>query len=141
MTLPSYCRHSTLHIKVSGLNTENLGLHLCQSIAYSVLLIGHSTRLYPFDPPPFLCSSGCNKILQWDLSRSVPRKVNEISVFTGDIQGLTTGAGRLFSCGADGSIRSWIIEKKGGLTPSVMREKAHKERVSAVIYKSVRLLP
>lgn len=75
--------------------------------------------------------------MQWDLSRSVPRKVHEVTVFTGDIQGLTTGAGRLFSCGADGSIRSWTIGKKGELTSSVMREKAHKDRVSAVVYKSV----
>ena len=46
-----------------------------------------------------LCSSGCNKIVQWDLARSKPRKVNEVSVYTGDIQGLATGGGRLFSCG------------------------------------------
>lgn len=50
--------------------------------------------------------------MQWDLSRSVPRKVNEVSVYTGDIQGLVTGGGCLYSCGADGSIRSWQV---GGL--------------------------
>jgi pleiotropic regulator 1 len=84
----------------------------------------------------YLFSSGCNKISQWDLARSVPRKVNEISVYTGDIQGLVTGGGRLFSCGADGSIRSWQVGKKGELTPGAARDKAHKERISAILYKS-----
>jgi len=87
--------------------------------------------------PDRSCSSGCNKIVQWDLSRSVPSKVNEVSVYTGDIQGLVTGGGRLFSCGADGSIRSWQVGKKGELTPVAARDKAHKERVSAILYKSV----
>ena len=87
--------------------------------------------------PLLICSSGCNKISQWDLARSVPRKVNEITVYTGDIQGLVTGGGRLFSCGADGSIRSWTIGKKGELTPAASREKAHKGRISCVLYKAV----
>ena len=65
--------------------------------------------------------------------------MKEITVFTGDIQGLVTGGGRLFSCGADGSIRSWTIGKKGELMEAAMREKAHKGRISCVLYRSVRL--
>ena len=53
------------------------------------------------------------------------------------LQGLSYGDGRLFSCGADGSIHSWTIGKKGELEQGVSREKAHKDRVSACLYKKV----
>ena len=85
-----------------------------------------------------LCSAGCNAMAQWDLTRAVPRKVREMSLFTGDIQGLAAGGGRVFSCGADGSIRSWEVGKKGELSEGAARDKAHKERVSAILYHSVR---
>ena len=67
----------------------------------------------------------------------MPRKSNELKIYTGDVTGLATGDGRMFSCGADGSIRSWNVGKKGELTPAAARDKAHKGRVSAILYKAV----
>ena len=67
----------------------------------------------------------------------MPRKSNELNIYTGDVQGLATGDGRMFSCGADGSIRSWNVGKKGELIPAAARDKAHKGRVSAILYKAV----
>jgi hypothetical protein len=122
--VPKMMHHSPFCDGVGG------GARVCMCVCVRV-------RLCACEVPCSVCSSGCNKIMQWDLSRSVPRKVNEVSVYTGDIQGLVTGGGRLYSCGADGSIRSWQVGKKGELTPLAAREKAHKERVSAILYKSV----
>ena len=61
--------------------------------------------------------------------------LNELS-----LQGLTYGDSKLFSCGADGSIRSWTVGKKGELEPLASRDKAHKDRVSNIVYKKVFLL-
>lgn len=72
------------------------------------------------------------------MSRSVPRKFGELAIYTGDVQGLAAGGGRLYSCGADGSIRAWRIGKKGDLAPIAARDKAHKERVSAIVHAQVR---
>lgn len=68
----------------------------------------------------------------------MPRKSNEVSLYTGDVQGLATGGGRLFSCGADGSIRSWTVGRKGELTPAAAREQAHAGRVAAILFHAVR---
>lgn len=54
-----------------------------------------------------------------------------------NFQGLAYGDGKLFSCGADGSIRAWTVGKKGELEPLAARDKAHKDRVSDIIYKKV----
>lgn len=53
---------------------------------------------------------------------------------TGDILGIATGSSRVYTCGADGSIRSWLISKTGELTESVQREKAHSDRVTALLW-------
>lgn len=69
---------------------------------------------------------------QYDMGRAIPRHIRDIKLFTGDIQALCTSNHRVFSSGADGSIRSWDISKKGDLTQAKAREKAHKGRVTAI---------
>ncbi len=39
------------------------------------------------------------------MARAVPRKVNEVKLFTGDIQGLCTGRDKVFACTSKGAIR------------------------------------
>ncbi len=51
------------------------------------------------------CSCSCNFLCQWDMARAVPRKVNEVKLFTGDIQGLCTGRDKVFACTSKGAIR------------------------------------
>ena len=51
------------------------------------------------------CSSGCSTLRQWDLSRAVPRHVRDVALVKGDILGLATAPGRVFTAGADGAIR------------------------------------
>jgi len=51
------------------------------------------------------CSCSCNFLCQWDMARAVPRKVNEVKLFTGDIQGLCTGRNKVFACTSKGAIR------------------------------------
>ncbi len=51
------------------------------------------------------CSCSCNFLCQWDMARAVPRKVNEVKLFTGDIQGLRTGRDKVFACTSKGAIR------------------------------------
>lgn len=82
----------------------------------------------------WLFSCGCNIIHQWDMSRAVPKHVADIQLFTGDVLGLATGKNHLYSCGADGSIRSWEISKKGELVEVAAREKAHKDRVTGIMF-------
>ncbi|KAK9815652.1 hypothetical protein WJX72_007443 [[Myrmecia] bisecta] len=82
----------------------------------------------------WLFSSGCNHLRQWDMSRAVPTLKRDIKVVKGDIQGLATGSNRVFTCGSDGSLRAWEITKKGDLMEAGARDKAHKDRVTAVLF-------
>lgn len=50
-------------------------------------------------------SSGCSTLRQWDLARAVPRHVRDVALVKGDILGLATAPGRVFTAGADGAIR------------------------------------
>ena len=50
-------------------------------------------------------SAGCNVLRQWDLARAVPRHVRDVPLVKGDILGIATRPGAVFTCGADGSIR------------------------------------
>lgn len=52
----------------------------------------------------------------------------------GDIQAIATGSNRVYTCGADGSLRSWTIGKGGELSESTAREKAHGDRATALVY-------
>ncbi|CAL5222253.1 g4589 [Coccomyxa viridis] len=81
----------------------------------------------------WLFSAGCNTLRQWDLTRAVPRLVRDVTLEKGDIMGIATRKGFVYTCGADGSIRSWKIGKKGELEPGKAREKAHKDRVTALL--------
>lgn len=51
------------------------------------------------------CSAGCNIMRQWDLTRAVPRHVRDVKLVKGDILGIATRRGFVYTCGADGSIR------------------------------------
>jgi pleiotropic regulator 1 len=50
-------------------------------------------------------SAGCNTLRQWDLTRAVPRLVRDVKLAKGDIMGIATRKGHVYTCGADGSIR------------------------------------
>ncbi len=50
-------------------------------------------------------SAGCNTLRQWDLARAVPRHVRDVPLVKGDILGIATRPGAVYTCGADGSIR------------------------------------
>lgn len=82
----------------------------------------------------WLFSCSCNFLCQWDMARAVPRKVKEVKLFTGDIQGLCTGRNKVFACTSNGAIRAWNIGKKGELSEAGAREKAHKDRVTAILW-------
>ncbi|DBA82342.1 hypothetical protein WJX79_008773 [Trebouxia sp. C0005] len=82
----------------------------------------------------WLFSCSCNFLCQWDMARAVPRKVNQVKLFTGDIQGLCTGRDKVFACTSKGAIRAWNIGKKGELSEAGAREKAHKDRVTAILW-------
>ena len=51
------------------------------------------------------CSAGCSTLRQWDLTRAVPRLVRDVKLEKGDIMGIATRKGFVYTCGADGSIR------------------------------------
>lgn len=50
-------------------------------------------------------SAGCNILRQWDLTRAVPHHVRDINLVKGDVLGIATRRGFVYTCGADGSIR------------------------------------
>lgn len=82
----------------------------------------------------WLFSCGCNYLRQWDTAWPVPKELKSTKLFTGDILHIATGGGKVYTCGADGSLRSWIITKQGPLIESTFREKAHKDRVVAAVH-------
>ena len=52
-----------------------------------------------------LRSAGCSTLRQWDLTRAVPRLVRDVKLEKGDIMGIATRKGFVYTCGADGSMR------------------------------------
>ena len=64
----------------------------------------------------WLFSCGCNHLRQWDAAYPQPREVAAGSLFTGDILALAaSGDGRrVFTAGADGSVRAWGVSRGGG---------------------------
>ena len=68
---------------------------------------GCHLRLVPnlADTPGVLRSAGCSTLRQWDLTRAVPRLVRDVKLEKGDIMGIATRKGFVYTCGADGSIR------------------------------------
>ncbi|KAK9835374.1 hypothetical protein WJX81_005503 [Elliptochloris bilobata] len=82
----------------------------------------------------YLFSSGCSTLRQWDLTRAVPRHMRDVSLVKGDILGLATAPGRVFTAGADGAIRAWAVSKKGEMEAAGARDKAHRDRVTALVH-------
>jgi WD40 repeat protein len=83
----------------------------------------------------WLFSCGCNHLRQWDTTLAVPKEVHRETLATGDILRIATGGGRVFTAGADGSLRSWLLPKAGHMQPGISREKAHEgQRVTALAY-------
>lgn len=82
----------------------------------------------------WLFSCACNTLHQWDLMWASPRHVRSVQLFTGDILGLAAGDGMVYTCGADGSIHSWRIDRKGNLREACSRHSAHKGRVSGIVW-------
>ncbi|KAI8477203.1 MAG: WD40-repeat-containing domain protein [Monoraphidium minutum] len=98
----------------------------------------------------YLFSCGCNHLRQWDTTYTVPKEVSDHSLFTGDILALAATRNRVFTAGADGSVRAWALGgacggaggsggggghggcKDGELKELASREKAHDGRVTAL---------
>ncbi len=53
----------------------------------------------------WLFSAACNTLRMWDMARAIPRCVNTVSLFTGDILSLVASKDRVYAANADGSIR------------------------------------
>ena len=62
----------------------------------------------------WLFSCGCNHLRQWDTTFTVPREVASSALFTGDILALAATERRVFTAGADGSVRAWAAAGGGG---------------------------
>lgn len=82
----------------------------------------------------WLFSCGCNYLRQWDTAWPVPKELKSTKLFTGDILAIAAGGGKVYTCGADGSIRSWVVTKQGSLIESSAREKGHAERIVAAVH-------
>lgn len=72
---------------------------MCVSAQMQLVKDGESRKILS------LCSAGCNTLRQWDLTRAVPRLVRDVKLEKGDIMGIATRKGFVYTCGADGSIR------------------------------------
>lgn len=81
----------------------------------------------------YLFSCGCNYLRQWDQAYAVPKEVSSTKLFTGDILAIACGDKRVFTAGADGSLRCWGIGKNGELSEAAAREKAHEGRITALV--------
>ncbi|EFJ41205.1 hypothetical protein VOLCADRAFT_98872 [Volvox carteri f. nagariensis] len=79
----------------------------------------------------WLFSCGCNYLRLWDTTFRTPKECDAVRLFTGDILAIAASDGRVFTAGADGSLRSWIITRSGDLQEGPSRERAHDGRVSA----------
>lgn len=81
----------------------------------------------------WLFSCGCNQLVQWDLAWPQPRRVNEISLFTGDIQAIATTAGRVFVVCTKGILRAWAMDAQGMLSDAGEVQDAHSGRVRTLL--------
>lgn len=81
----------------------------------------------------WLFSCTCNTLHQWDLMWATPRHVRSAQLFSGDILGIAVGGGMVYTCGADGSIHSWKIDRKGNLCEANSRCNAHEGRISGIV--------
>lgn len=80
----------------------------------------------------YLFSCGCNYLRQWDITYPIPKEVGEAKLFTGDILAIATGGDKVFTAGADGSLRTWTLGKGGELVEAAVREKAHDGRATGL---------
>lgn len=80
----------------------------------------------------WLFSAACNQLKQWDMARAVPTAVSTTTLDKGDILALAATKERVYTAGADGSIHSFNIDKKGDLTVAATVAKAHTDRVTAL---------
>jgi WD40 repeat protein len=84
----------------------------------------------------YLFSCGCNYLRQWDQAYIVPKEVSSTKLFTGDILAIAANDKRVFTAGADGSLRCWTIGKGSGeLAEAAVREKAHDGRITALVVR------
>lgn len=83
----------------------------------------------------WLFSCGCNWLRVWDTTYRTPKEVSKTRLFTGDILAIATAKGRVYTAGADGSLRSWVIPRSGSgaLEEGPAVERAHEGRVSACL--------
>lgn len=89
--------------------------------------------------PRSLPSCGCNCLRQWDTTYRTPKESQAVRLFTGDILAIEASDGRVFTAGADGSLRSWVIPRSGGLEEGPARERAHEGRVAACVAEGGRV--
>lgn len=86
----------------------------------------------------WLFSCGCNYLRVWDTTWPVPREVDQAKLFTGDILDVASTSNtreqRVFACTAKGSLHSWVVDKVGKLGQAAVREKAHADRITAIVH-------
>jgi WD40 repeat protein len=82
----------------------------------------------------YLYSCGCNHLRQWDTTYTIPREVASHALFTGDILAIAASGPRVFTAGADGSVRAWSGAGSGRseLREVAARDKAHAGRATAL---------
>ncbi len=77
---------------------------------------------------------------QWDCTYATPKEINSVKTFTGDILAITAGKGYVATAGADGSLRTWGVDKaSGAMYESAVQEGAHGGRISVLIQSNGRL--
>lgn len=101
----------------------------------------------------YLFSCGCNHLRQWDTTYTVPREVASQSLYTGDILAIAATDKKVFTAGADGSVRAWAVGgggktsgggsgggpsgggggKEADLREVASRDRAHDGRVTALV--------
>ncbi|GAX78546.1 hypothetical protein CEUSTIGMA_g5986.t1 [Chlamydomonas eustigma] len=82
----------------------------------------------------YLFSCGCNYLRQWDCTYATPKELTSVKLFTGDILAIAAGKGYVFTACADGSIRSWSMDKvSGAMEECTVHEEAHEGRISALL--------
>jgi WD40 repeat protein len=106
-----------------------------QALEAGVSLTGHCgwVRALTSCGDRWLFSAACNHLHQWDMARAVPSAASSVSLEKGDITALTCDKRRLFVASADGALRSFDVDpRRGTLTPTSSRPKAHSDRITAL---------
>lgn len=80
----------------------------------------------------WLFTCGCNHLRQWDLAWPLPREVNDVELFTGDIQCITTTPDAVFTVCSKGMLHKWSIDTTGGLDYQGNVSDAHADRALVV---------